>query len=65
MKYCSLQSEKIAGMTLHMKAKQKHIQKQRQCAAMSNQYPYCFLQEKSVNSCWNENNVYQDISLSN
>lgn len=34
MKYCSLQSEEIAGMTLHMEAKQKHIQKQHQCVAM-------------------------------
>lgn len=38
MKYCSLQSEEIADMTLHMEVKQKHMQKQHQCVAMSNQY---------------------------
>lgn len=38
MKYCSLQSEEIADMTLHMEVKQKHMQKQHQCVAMSNHY---------------------------
>lgn len=48
MKYCSLQLEELASMTLPMKAKQKHTQKQHQCVGMSNQYPYNFLRVESV-----------------
>lgn len=48
MKYCCLQLEEIAGMTLHMEAKQKNIQKQHQPVALPNQYYYCLLWAESI-----------------
>lgn len=65
MKYCSLQSEEIAGMTLHMEAKQKHIQKQHQCVARYKSISLLPILSQVSDSCWNENNVYWDSSLSN